>query len=257
MFQNKKIIIANWKMNPATLEEAKTLAVQISKIIKGVKNVVLVVCPPFVYLSEVKKTLVKNVNLSLGSQNTFLGSTGSFTGEVSQLMLKNIGCEYIILGHSEQRVLGETSEQIAEKVQAVIKTGFKAVVCVGEGARDEHGEFWNVLKEQITTSLLKVNRPMLKNILIAYEPVWAIGNKNMQSLDSAKLQETIIFIRKVLADMFDQKSAHIPKILYGGSVNTENVEKLLTEGRADGILLGRESLKIDHLKEIFNIAEKI
>ncbi|MEI6420566.1 MAG: triose-phosphate isomerase, partial [bacterium] len=209
---------------------------------------------PYTFLPEIRKTLNKT-KISIGAQDVGSENGGSFTGEVSVKMLKDTGCSYVIVGHSERRKLGETDEVVSQKVYLSSKIGLHTLLCIGENTRDDHGQFWHDLKDQLTITLLKINRPLLKKIVIAYEPVWAIGQS--EAMSPAVLHETVIFIRKVLYDLYGRTSADEVKIIYGGSVDTKNAKELVEKGTVDGVLVGRDSLKAKDFVKIVCEVESI
>ena len=209
----KKLVVANWKMNPQNLTEAKLLFDSVKRGIgiKDVKNVEVVICPPFVYLPYLLKPKTSNLKPKLGAQDCFWEDSnppttlplkrapkGAFTGEISPLMLKNLGCEYIIIGHSERRKLGETDEMINKKIKAVIATKLNPILCIGETEKErKQGKTFQVLKQQINEDLknLTPDTYNLKPLVIAYEPVWAIGTGNPCSPAEAK--KVYLFLRKI------------------------------------------------------------
>src|SRR3989344_4874649 len=169
----KKIIIGNWKMNPLITKEAGKLFESIAKSVSRIKNTEVVVCPPFIYLDKLTK--IRTSKVKLGAQNAFYEESGAFTGEISALMLYDLGARYVILGHSERRALGETNTLINKKIKASIKAGLNPILCVGEDIRDENHEYLNFIKIQIEECLNGVSKDSISKIIIAYEPVWAIG----------------------------------------------------------------------------------
>jgi len=171
-------------------------------------------------------------------------------------MLRSLKVKYAIVGHSERRDMGETSEMIAKKIKAGVKAGMVAVLCVGEKERDGESAYLQILQEQITASLFDIPKNLLKNIVIAYEPVWAIGTQARGVVDPPALLETTIFIRKVLSDLYDQPAAKSMKILYGGSVDENNAGSFMKEGGANGLLVGRASVNAKKFVEILRIADK-
>ena len=257
MKRNKKILVANWKMNPDTLEEAKTIAEKIKKSVKNKKNLELIVCPPFIFMSEVANVFGSSKKLHIGAQDVFGGDSKSTTGEVSIQMLASSKVKYIIVGHSSRRNLGETDEIVAEKVVGAIKSGMNVILCVGENERNESGQFYNFVKEQMLKSLSKIKREQLKKLIIAYEPVWAIGKRDNEAMMPEDLHEMVIYIRKVLSDKFGQENVSLIPILYGGSVSKRNVEGLALKGEVSGLLVGRESLNTENFKDIIDILEFI
>lgn len=248
----KKLIVGNWKLNPETVEEA-------SRIIKGIsrkipRGVTVVVCPPTVYLSSFAKRGKKS-SLSYGAQNVFYESSGAFTGEVSPKMIWSVGGDYVIVGHSERRALGETNQIVSKKVSASLKVGLKTILCIGEKERDHHGHYLSYLKAQILESIEGVSPSSVERLIIAYEPVWAIGVQSHGAMEPGELLETSLFIKKVLHERFGKKGLTVP-LLYGGSVDPVNAEALLSEGKADGFLVGRDSLKPENFVKIIRAAEK-
>jgi triosephosphate isomerase len=251
MSLKKKIIVGNWKMNPDSLAKAKEVLNNLKKAGLKLDKIKTVICPPFIYMPEVASGLKNAKNFSLGAQDVHFVEGGAYTGEVSLSMLKSFGCKYVIVGHSERRETGDTDEMVSKKVGIVSKGGLTAILCVGEKTRDDHGDFLHMLREQIIKSLNKVNRPMLKNLVIAYEPVWAIGAK--QAMTSNDLHQTIIFIRKTLSDLYGRDCADKIQVLYGGSVGPKNTTDLIQAGTAEGLLIGRESLKVKDFIQVLQI----
>ena len=252
---NKKIIVANWKMNPTTLREAKSIFSGIKKQALKLRNVEIVVCPPAVYLSEIKK-LLSGKKISLGAQNCFEEEKGAWTGKISPEMLKTSGAKFFILGHSENRKEGEDNETINQKIKLALKNDLNVIVCVGEKERDKEGGHFVYIKKQILDALLNIRKNYLKNILIAYEPIWAIGKDATDNITKKQLQEVVIFIKKVLVEKYNIKDFKDVKILYGGSVNYKNIEELVSTD-ADGYLVGRDSLNVDKFGKLLQVANGI
>ena len=249
----KKIIIANWKMNPLSEKEAEKLFTNIANNISNIKKTDIVICPPFLYLSKLKK-ISKKINL--GAQDAFWGSTGAFTGQISGEMLSNSGVKYVILGHSERRELGESNILINKKIKGALSFGLTSILCVGDKERDENHEYFNFVKTQIEECLDEIKKEQLSKMIIAYEPVWAlsttVGRKDATPDDS---REMSVFIRKILSDKFGVKTK-MPRIIYGGSVNDKSCEGFLAKGGVDGALPGAASLNADKFLEIIRVAEK-
>lgn len=235
-----KFIIANWKMNPSSEKEAGFLLRGVIKNLKKVKNRKIVICPPFLFLSFVKK--MKNNLIELGAQDVSTSEKGSQTGQISATMLKNTGVGYVIVGHSERRAQGENSEIINQKIINTLKQNITPVLCLGEKERDSSGNYLNYIEQEIRTCLLNVSSSQVENILIAYEPVWAISDSKQREATKEEFIEIKIFIKKVISDIYSPKIAHNIKILYGGSVNKLNAKYYTEEGGADGLLVGRDSL---------------
>jgi len=245
----KKLIIANWKMNPQTSAEAEELASDIQQGIRGVKGVEVIICPPFSHLAIVG-------SISKGGQDCHFEQKGAYTGAVSPAMLKDMGCEYVIVGHSERKqYFGETDEVINRKVKAALKAGLKVVLCIGEDTRDSFDSkgHWTheldpKLKEQIIRALEGVKKSSIQNIVVAYEPVWAIGTGNPATPDDVLSAK--IFIRKILSNLYDRKEADKVRVLYGGSTNKKNAAQFIKDGQADGLLVGGASLDADEFVEM-------
>lgn len=255
--RSKKIIIGNWKMAPNKMKEAKAMFTSVKKTASTLRGVSTILCPPFVYLSELRK-LVGGHRCVIGAQNSSHSDEEAQTGEISSKMLKDVGVLYVIVGHSERRAMMETDEIISKKVRMCLKEGLKVVLCVGEKERDEHGEFTKFIIKQIEDSLLGVNKSLIKdNLIIAYEPLWAIGEKAKATPTPEDFLEVSILIKKTLADMFGRDIAMNTLVLYGGSVNPENAEGFLSDGEADGLLVGRASLYSIKFNKILEIANSI
>ncbi len=194
--------------------------------------------------------------LFYGIQNIAKEKAGAYTGEISAVMAKGIGASYALVGHSERRMMGETNEDVAKKVALLLERNIRPVVCVGEKAVDEHAGHLAFIKEQLVKGLAGVSSSDITDIIIAYEPVYAIGAKN--PVTSHEIHQRNVFIKKVLADIYDKTKAFEIPILYGGSVNFENAKELVKGGHVDGLLVGRDSLNADNfiqiLKEIDSLS---
>jgi len=235
-----KIIIANWKMNPKSIKEARGILKETLKEIKQTKGIEVVICLPFPFLSIVNG--LKSKKITFGAQNIFPEPKGAFTGEVSLPMIQSLGAKYVILGHSERRKLGETNKIINKKVLATLKAKLTPILCIGESKRDEDGFYLAFLKHQLIECLTHVPRTQIKNIIIAYEPLWAIGGKARHIATEDEFTEIQIFIKKVISDLYDIKIASSIRVAYGGSVHPLNADNFILGG-ADGLLIGRDSLK--------------
>lgn len=248
MNKYKILIVANWKMNPGTIEEANKIFLATDRISRNLKNIRLVICPPYIYLSELEA--LKSRTISLGAQDAFMEKSGSFTGEISPNMLKAEGEKYVIIGHSERRELGETHELISRKVLTSLRAGLKVILCVGERERDGHGEYLSFLRSEIVNSLNKVGKRYINSLIIAYEPIWAIGRGDTASLKPGDLHEITIFIKKILCEIYGPRDGMTVPILYGGSVNFKNAKELVVGGGVKGLLVGRESLRIERFEKL-------
>lgn len=250
---NKKLIVANWKTNPTTLREARILSGSIEAGVKSIKDVEIVICPPFPYLSNIKRQIS---NVKLGAQNCFWEQSGAYTGEVSPAMLKDLGCDYVIIGHSERKKhFGETNEIINKKLKAAFKAGLSAILCIGEDRRDSFDRrgHWTKepdpeIKDQISGALAGLRKPRLSKISIAYEPVWAIGTGNPATPDD--VFSVKLFVRKILSELYDRKIADSVRVLYGGSTDKKNAASFIKDGRADGLLVGGASLDVEEFTEM-------
>ncbi|HOB11993.1 MAG TPA: triose-phosphate isomerase [Syntrophomonadaceae bacterium] len=236
-----KLAIANWKMNKSRAE-AKEFCEQLRQAAPELTGVETVVCPPFTSLYLVAEQL-ENTGVHWGGQNCFWEEQGAYTGEVSPLMLRDLRCRYVILGHSERRqILGETDAMINRKLAAAIGAGLIPILCVGETLQErENHRAREVVKEQLDQDLRNL-APPTAGLVIAYEPVWAIGTGVNASSDDA--QEMISFIRERLAQSLGPESAAVTPILYGGSVNSNNIAEIMAEKDIDGALIGGASLQV-------------
>lgn len=250
----RKIIIGNWKMNPASYKDAEKLFIDIAKSISGIKKTEVVICPPFIYLERLKKLSRK---ISLGGQNAFWVDVGPYTGEISPEMLYSTGIRYVILGHSERRELGETNALVNKKIKASLNAGLTAVLCVGESVRDESHSYFNLVKAQLEECLAGISKTIISKVIIAYEPVWALSSTaDRKDAAPSDCLEMAIFIRKILSDKFGSEAGYT-RIIYGGSANEKDAEDFLRNGGVDGLLPGRASLDAKKFTEIVKIAENI
>lgn len=251
----KKIIAGNWKMNPATAREAEKIFSGIKKI-KINNKVETVVCPPAIYLPLLKK-ITTGIKINLGVQDCSVAEGGAYTGQISASMIKSLGAKDVIIGHSERRALGESDEVLNQKVKIALKNGLRVIFCVGEQTRDERGDYLSAIKQQLETGLDKIGKNLSGKLVIAYEPVWAIG-ANATGVDSPdSFLQSSLFIKKVMSGLIGAKEAKALPILYGGSANAKNAEGFLTVGQADGLLVGRASLDPKQFGEIINIAGNV
>lgn len=247
------LIIGNWKMNPDTVGAAKKLFIDIRKGLGRHKpQAEIVIAAPFPFLSELER-LSPSQRILLGAQDIHHEKGGAYTGEVSLSMLQSVGVSHIIIGHSERRAAGETDHEIYENTQAVLKGKEVAVVCVGEKERDLHGNYFSVVEAQLRSAIREVKPAQLSSLVIAYEPVWAIGTGHTAT--AADAQEMKLFIQKILTDRFGRSALKKVRIVYGGSVKPQNAKALLEEGNVDGFLIGGASLKATDFCNIIKTAE--
>jgi triosephosphate isomerase len=236
-------IAGNWKMNlnrQQAVELAKAVVAGAGKF----PHVDLAVCPPSVYLEAVGQVLTGS-EVGLGAQNMYHEASGAFTGEISAAMLLDVGCRYVILGHSERRhLLGETDEQVNRKALAALSAGLTPIVCVGELLSErEAGQTGEVIRRQFAGSLAGLSADQMRKVVIAYEPVWAIGTGKVATPEQA--QEVHLDLRKLIAARYNADLAQTVRIQYGGSVKPANAAELLSQADIDGALVGGASLKAD------------
>jgi triosephosphate isomerase (TIM) len=249
------LIAGNWKMN-LLRDSSVALVHQLNDQLPWASQVVVAVCPPSVYLHDVGAA-IRGTTIRLGAQNVYHQPEGAFTGETSCAMLKDLGCAYVILGHSERRaIFGETDATVNEKLKATLKAGLTPIVCVGETLEQrEANQTQSIVRGQCTGSLAGLNADEMKKTVIAYEPVWAIGTGKTATPDQA--EEVHSDIRKHLASMFGDDVASQVVIQYGGSVKADNAKELLSQPNIDGALVGGASLKADSFLAIVGAAAQI
>lgn len=235
------LLVGNWKMAPEKSTDALVLAkktLEIAKIYK--KSIQTVVCVPSIHLPLLTKNIKKN--LFIGGQGVASNTEIAQTGLLSAGMLKSYNANYCIVGHSESRSRGETDADVLGSTTLVLQKGITPIVCVGEKERDNHGWYLSTVKSQVESIILGTPKAQLKKIVFAYEPIWAIGSNAAREATVSECREMVIFIRKVISDATDTKTANSIKILYGGSVNEQNASTFILEGGAEGLLVGRTSL---------------
>mgnify|MGYP001581108860 CR=1 FL=1 len=246
-----KVIISNWKMNPVSITAAVKLAASCKKSIGRAGHTEVVVCPPALYLSDLGEEF-SGGKISLGAQDAFWEKTGAYTGEISAVQMDSLGVRYVIIGHSERRSMGESNLLISRKLLAVLKEGMVAILCVGENSRDEHGEFLSTIKRQLEESLAGIPRRYFLNLVVAYEPLWAISTHASGTESPEDMLQMSIFIRKTLGGICGKDLAVGVPIIYGGSVDEENVGGYISLGGADGVLVGKASLSAETFGKIVN-----
>jgi len=244
----KPFIAGNWKMN-GTTKEAESLIGALKEALDGVDSTEIAVAPPDVYLQQVGK-LLEGTPIKLAAQDLYWEERGAFTGEISAAMLKDVGCEYVIIGHSERRhIMGESDEMVNRKLVTALRGGLKPILCVGETLDErERGVAFAVVKRQVEGGLQGILPAQMRNITIAYEPVWAIGTGKTATPDEA--EEIHSTVRKLLYDTYDRENLQETRILYGGSVKADNVDTLMAQPDIDGALVGGASLKADDFARI-------
>ena len=251
----KNLIAGNWKLNPTNQKEAKALFESIKKKTKNIKNTEIVICPPFVDLMSADES-VKGTNLKLGAQNVFWEEEGPYTGEISPLMLKGL-CKYVIVGHSERRIyLGETDKMIAKKAAACVRHELTPILCVGDSLQDFAEGFSKVtILSQLQAGVNLLTADEVRKIVIAYEPVWAIGTG--KSCTPHKAAEVVRDIKHTIGEMFGKEASDKIRVLYGGSVKAKNSNDYFEFPEVDGLLVGGASVHHHEFSKIIMGAEKI
>ncbi|HOA50812.1 MAG: triose-phosphate isomerase [Thermogutta sp.] len=250
----RPFVAGNWKMN---MERASAVALAraVADGARAYPQVDIAVCPPFVYLEAVAQAIAGSP-VALGAQNLYPEPKGAFTGEISGPMLKDMGCTFVILGHSERRAMGESSEFVNEKVFAALECGLKPIICVGETLRQrKEGRTLTVVRRQIDGSLSGLSAEQMRQCVIAYEPVWAIGTGENATPDQA--EEVQAEIRRLLAERFGKDVADSVRIQYGGSVKASVAADIFEKPNVDGGLIGGASLKADEFLGIVAAAQKV
>jgi triosephosphate isomerase len=248
----KRFIAGNWKMNMLQGEAGELARSMVQDIGNIAERVDVMIAPPYTSLGAVAE-VVRDTKIMLGAQNVFWEDKGAFTGEISPGMIADSGCEWAIVGHSERRiVLGETDEMVRKKIDACLRNGLKVVVCVGETLEQrESGETMEVVKRQTDSALSGLDLKDPGSLVIAYEPVWAIGTGKHATPDQAESVHGTL--RKITGNIMGGLAGRI-RIVYGGSVNEDNIKMLLAEENIDGALVGGASLKADSMAEIIRTA---
>ena len=242
------IIAGNWKLNN-TVSESVSLTTALKPLVAGCTGVEIIVAPPFTALASVSSAIAGS-NIQLAAQDVYWEDSGAFTGEVSAPMLKDVGCDYVIIGHSERRqYFGETNESVNQKVKAALAHGLKPIICVGEQLEErETGQTETIIESHVTGGIAGLSESDLLSCVIAYEPVWAIGTGKTATPDQA--QEVHNFIRGLLTSAYSTEVASQIRIQYGGSVKPENASELMAQPDVDGALVGGASLEAESFAQI-------
>jgi len=251
----KPIIGGNWKMNRGIPEESSDMLNKLIPLVKDIQNVDIVIAPPFTAIITAVE-IVKNSNVKICAQNMYFEESGAYTGEISPGFLKAIGCEYVILGHSERRdIFQETDDLINKKLRKALSMDLKPIVCIGEHLEErEAGKTKEIIQNQINNSLKELSNEDIIKIVIAYEPIWAIGTGKTATPEQA--EGIHVFIRDLLVEKYNKEVADKIRIQYGGSVKPANADDLFQKENIDGGLVGGASLQADSLSEIINAAER-
>ncbi|HUD04357.1 MAG TPA: triose-phosphate isomerase [Candidatus Paceibacterota bacterium] len=250
----KFFIIGNWKMNPETLEKAKDICVVEERAARFARRTSVVICPPYPYLSILAQ---KKKSIAFGVQDIFYEKEGAYTGSVSASIAKSAGAKFSIIGHSERRATGDTDDIVAKKFLAAFEGGLTPILCIGEKVRDDHGDYFAEVRTQLFSALRAANTYISKPFIIAYEPVWAVGKSYDTALTPEGMNEMVIFIRKSLSQFLEKNKVMKVPVLYGGSVNGENAQTMLTHGGVDGLLIGRQSLDPTGFSHIIKFANSL
>lgn len=245
-----KFIVANWKMNPVSLKEADNIIRTVKNGIKKSDKIKVIVCPPYFYVPNIKN----GTSFDIGVQNIFWEDSGAYTGEISPKMAKNLGVGYVIIGHSERRIyLGETDKIVNLKINSALKNNLTPILCVGESQKERDEEAaGDIIAGEIEKGLEGVpSGYLVKDLVIAYEPIWAIGTGNTPTSDD--IMSMALLIRKVITRLYDRKTADNLPILYGGSVNSGNALDFVDKAGMDGLLVGGASLNASEFVRIVNL----
>ena len=251
---NKRLIVGNWKMNPLTLSDAKKIARMARRAAASLLHTEVVICPPLVFIPACISKIEPDT-VSVGAQNISAYEDSPHTGEISGTILHNLGARYVIVGHSEVRAVGESDETVSKKIQMALSAGLRPVVCVGELVRDEGGAYMDTLRTQIRDSFANVPKSQARNIVLAYEPVWAIGAK--EAMLPEQIYEMSLFVKKAFADVFGHDPAMKVPVLYGGSVTYRNAADIISVGKVDGLLPGRESVNMSGFPDLLHAVDSV
>ncbi|MCD6580584.1 MAG: triose-phosphate isomerase [Desulfuromusa sp.] len=237
------IIAGNWKLNKS-IAKSRELATQLTKNLNTINDREIVIAPIYTALSTVAE-VIKNSPIQLAAQNCYPETSGAFTGEISPEFLQDAGCQYVIIGHSERRqLMGESDNFINQKLIKILEAGLKPILCIGETLQErESDQMLTVLSRQIKGGLANLTAAQMATVVIAYEPIWAIGTGKTATAEQA--EEAHSFIRKLLQELFSQEVADQTRVLYGGSVKPNNVDELMAQENIDGALVGGASLKAE------------
>jgi triosephosphate isomerase (TIM) len=250
---SQPMIVGNWKLNPGTSSEAKKLFQDVKNaVIKLKPRAVVAVAPPTIFIPEVSKGLKTDL-IGLAAQDAHFEERGACTGQVSATLLQPYGVQYVLVGHSEKRALGETDEQVNKKVQALLKRRLIPIVCIGERERDAAGSFYSIIEKQLRSLVLGLTPIQISRCVIAYEPIWAIGTGATATPEDVK--EMQLFIMSTLTKLYDRKVAGKVALLYGGSVKASNAKDLHEAGGMNGFLVGGASLEAGEFTQIIKATQ--
>ncbi len=252
MKKTTALVVGNWKLNPGTAGEAELLVRQIITKTKKLDQVEIAIAPPFLFIPSLAK-LVNRSPIKLAAQDAHFEERGACTGEISPALLAPYGVNYIIVGHSERRALGETDEQVNKKIINILKRKLTPIVCIGELKRDAQGAFYNHIEKQIRALAAGLTPLQVTRLVIAYEPIWAIGTGATPTVEDVK--EMQLFIMSILTKLYDRKTAAKVKLLYGGSVKSSNAHELSFGGGMNGFLVGGASLDAAEFTKLIELTK--
>lgn len=241
-------------MNPSSLSEARDLVKRIKRVSAKLEKTDVVLCPPAIFISAFARNSSSG-NIFFGAQDASSFDGGAHTAEIGADMIASVGAKYVIIGHSDLRANGQIDQMIIQKLELSVAAGLIPILCIGEGSRDESGLYLDQIRNQIKGATESLDKKIIKNLIVAYEPVWAIGKAD--SMRAEDIQETSIFIKKVFAEIFGQEIGIKLPILYGGSVNKINAPELLRIGNIDGLLVGRESVNVTGFIELLKSVDRM
>lgn len=241
----KHLVVANWKMYLETPEAATLFAKTLRTKTRAFPNLDIAIAPPYVLIPAVAEALGRST-IAVGAQAVSRYHADAHTGDVSAAMLKTVGASFVIIGHSERRALGENNEVVRRQLEEVGNLGMRPILCVGERERAETGEHFAFIQEELSSALMGLPKKTISKLVIAYEPIWAIGKQAADAMKPQDVQEAIIFIRKTITGLIEPALAKKIPILYGGSVEAENAPALLKEGGISGFLVGHASANVEN-----------
>ena len=247
----KSIVVANWKMNPATFKEAKALFETTKKAMEKCPAVSLIVAPPAIYLHALSASY-KGKRISFAMQNAHAEAAGAYTGEISIAQARDAGAGYILVGHSERRAMGETNNDTREKVSASLSLNITPILCIGEKERTSSGEHFNIVTEQLLAGIKDVTPAKISKVIIAYEPVWAIGGETTMS--PRDMHTMAIFIRKTIIGVYGDVG-HKVKILYGAAVGEKNAIAMMKDGDVRGFIVGHVSTNAERFVALLKVIQ--
>ncbi len=245
----KRLIVGNWKMYIEDPEAAHSYALTLRRKVRGLSGIEVWLAPSHPLIPDIAHVLDSSP-VCVGAQSLSAHTDGQHTGDVSARTLKKVGALFALIGHSERRIAGDTQEIVHAQLERALEAGLAPILCIGEREREHDGEHFEILENQLTSALKNIPKYSLKKLLVAYEPVWAIGKSSEFAMKSAELEEMVIFIRKVLADILDRQAALKIQILYGAAVEPQNAGYLIKEGGINGLLVGHASAQLDQFLEI-------